>query len=262
MKIRNSQKTQKLNYLLPFIASFLLLFPIFLYLHWNSNILNQLHSQQFRKTINELNDESGSGDINSKSEAEQIKDYLQDNNNFPKIDSSPQRILLAGDSMADGLIEPLKSYCEKNHHKLINAGWTSSTIIGWSGTHRLANLVKKHKPTIVIMVLGANELYTTELKIREKLVKQIEKEAGDIKFVWIGPPHWREDNGLDNMFKEVLGEGKYFSSKSMFLSPQLKNKRGGDKKHPSQTAYKIWADSLSSWIMTKSNFPIVLEKPN
>lgn len=187
---------------------------------------------------------------------------LETTKNLPIVDKTCQKILLAGDSMADGLLAPLTEYCDKNGHKLIRAGWTSSTIVGWAYSNRLSGLIKKYNPSYIIMALGSNELYTTDLKIREKLVNQILDESSNIKFVWVGPPHWREDNGLDEMLIETLGENKYFSSKSMFLSEPLKNKRAPDKRHPSPYAFGIWADSIAAWITNKSNYPITLERPN
>lgn len=182
--------------------------------------------------------------------------------NLISKDTSCQRILLAGDSMADGLLSPFTKYCESNGHKLFHAGWTSSTIIGWGYTNRLSELIKKYKPTYVIMALGSNELYTTDLKIREKLVNKISDEASEIKFIWVGPPHWKEDSGLDSLLIETLGNKKYFSSKKMFLSEPLKNKRAPDKRHPTPYAFGVWADSIVSWITNKSIYPIILEKQN
>ena len=189
-----------------------------------------------------------------------VQDTLTKAKTKSVVDTVSQRILLAGDSMADGLLEPLKKYCVHSGHKLIQGGWTSSTIVGWGNSNRLSGLIKKHNPTFVIMVLGANELYTTDFKIREKLVAKIKNESSKAKFVWVGPPNWQEDNGLDDMLRQTLGENDYFSSKKMFLTQPLKSKRGPDKKHPSHDAYKIWADSLAVWIMNKSEYPILLER--
>lgn len=182
--------------------------------------------------------------------------------NLVKKDTVCHRILLAGDSMADGLLSPLGQYCETRGHKLIRGGWTSSTIVGWAYSNRLTKLINKYNPTYVIMALGSNELYTTELKVRETLVNKISDEASGIKFVWIGPPHWREDKGLDDMLKETLSDNRYFSSKSMFLSEPLRNKRAPDKRHPSIYAFGVWADSIAAWITNKSSYPIILEKQN
>lgn len=177
-------------------------------------------------------------------------------------DTSCQRILLAGDSMAGGLLAPFTKYCEAKGHKLFYGGWTSSTIIGWGYTNKLSRLITKYNPTYVIMALGSNELYTTDLKIRQKLVNKISGEASEIKFIWVGPPHWREDNGLDSLLIETLGKKKYFSSKKMFLSEPLKDKRAPDKRHPTPFAFSVWADSIVSWITYESYYPINLEKQN
>jgi lysophospholipase L1-like esterase len=182
----------------------------------------------------------------------------------PKIkikDTASKKILLAGDSMADGLLKPLHGYCNTRKHKLIRGGWTSSTIISWSFSKKLSKLIKKYEPDYVILALGSNELYTTELTYREPLIRNILSEAGKTKFVWVGPPHWQEDYGLDSLLKTTLGDKIYFSSKKMFLSEPLKRDKATDKIHPSASAFRVWADSIVTFIERQPDFSITFVRP-
>ena len=178
-----------------------------------------------------------------------------------KPDTTSQKILLAGDSMAGGLEIFLKKYCAKNHHTLKTFSWTSSTTNAWASKNKLRNLAKEYNPTFVIIVLGSNELFAKDLESKQKFIEEIVSEIPCNKFIWVGPPNWKEDNGFNETIRKVVGNGKYFSSKEIFLREPLKSKRGSDKRHPSLEGYRVWADSVTSWIMAKSDNPIRLEKP-
>lgn len=170
------------------------------------------------------------------------------------IDSSAQRVLLIGDSMADGLRFPLGNFSKKNGHQFTSVAKTSSSIIAWQGG-RLKSLIEEVKPTYIMISLGSNELFTRQLEVYRKFVKNIVDQVGDINFIWIGPPNWREDNGLTDVLVEGVGEGRFFPSKDLVL------KRAGDGIHPRWKEYETWAVAISEWIMTKSRKKIMMKVP-
>ncbi|HAS41015.1 MAG TPA: hypothetical protein DCS93_11065 [Microscillaceae bacterium] len=170
------------------------------------------------------------------------------------IDSSAQHVLLIGDSMADGLRFPLGDFSKKNGHKFTSVAKTSSSIIAWQGG-RLKSLIKEVKPTYVMISLGSNELFTRRLDAYRTFVKNIVDQIGDINFIWIGPPNWREDYGLTEVLAEGVGEGRFFPSKDLTL------KRAGDGIHPRWKEYETWAAAISKWIMTKSRKKIMMKVP-
>ena len=114
------------------------------------------------------------------------------------MDTTKQRILLIGDSMLEGLMLRLKDYTEENHHDMKAVIWYgSSTKI--FGTHdTLAYFVRKFQPTYVWICLGGNELFVRGIKKdRDPYVKNILKQIGNCKYIWIGPPNWKEDTGIN-----------------------------------------------------------------
>ena len=172
-----------------------------------------------------------------------------------KIDSSRQSILLTGDSMSEGLMFPFIKYAKYNGHILITVIWYSSSTLLWAEKDSLAKLIKKYKPTFVIFTLGSNELFIRNIQEREVYIKDIIAQAGNTKFIWIGPPNWKDDTGINDLLIKNLGEKRFFVSRYM------KFERARDGRHPSRRASVIWADTISNWVMKACKYPIVLQKP-
>lgn len=171
------------------------------------------------------------------------------------IDTSAQRILLTGDSMSEGLYLAFRSYADYNNHYLKGRIWYSSLTIQWSKTDSLRKLIKRYKPTIVIFTLGANELFRTDIYEREKDIQNIIAQAGDTPFIWVGPPNWKDDTGINEIIERNM------PSNTFFLSKDLHFDRRSDGAHPTLESSRNWADTIATWIMNKSRYKILLEKP-
>lgn len=173
-----------------------------------------------------------------------------------EIDTTSKRILLTGDSMCEGLYPGLIDRCRFNKHKLFVHPWYGSTIIGWGSHDTLDNLLKKFNPSYIIFTIGSNELFSSNMEIREKLINKILKKIGNRKMIWIGPPNWDKDKGINDLMQKCLGEKIFFKSKDLYFE------RASDKRHPNRKSFKFWADTISNWIENVSNFPILLKKPD
>jgi hypothetical protein len=172
-------------------------------------------------------------------------------------DTTVKTILLFGDSMLEGLSPRLAAYCEKNGYKLYTVIWYSSTSVSWGSTERLAGYIRRVKPDYIFACLGANELFVTNIaNKRRKYVQKIVKTIGDIPFVWIGPPNWKNDTGINELIAETAPKGCYFKTKGM----SFERKRDGA--HPTaESAYK-WVDSVARWMPLNSAHPIKLDLPD
>jgi hypothetical protein len=177
-------------------------------------------------------------------------------NTTPPADSSRQIILLTGDSMCEGLMFPFIQYARYNGHILHTVIWYSSSTMWWAEKDSLQKLIQKFKPTLVIFNLGSNELFIRNIRQeREKYVQDIIAQAGKTRFIWVGPPNWAKDTGINQMLLDNLKADHFFVSKDITFQ------RGGDGRHPSRAASRMWADTLCRWIVQKSCCPVVLEKP-
>ena len=172
------------------------------------------------------------------------------------MDTTAQRILLIGDSMLEGLMLRMRDYSEFNKHELQPVIWYSSQTEWYGQSDTLKYFIRKFKPTYVMLVIGANELFVPKIKERrDKYVKRIMGMIDTLKYIWIGPPNWKDDTGINDMIVSNVGEKRYFPSKN------LTYKRFKDGAHPTHESASVWMDSIASWIMTKSQYPIMLKKP-
>lgn len=235
----------RIKFLYPFIISFFLLSAHFSYLYF------------YPPHFSDKN--SGENNISVLSILEIDSNLIQPEN-VP--DTSSQTILLAGDSMVEGLQIFLKEYCIYNGHKFIAHPWRSSTTSGWASKKKLTELINKYNPTYIIFAIGSNELLAKDLDKRSEYIGSIIGETKGRKFVLVGPPNWQKDYGLNDIMKNDAGSGSFFDSKEIFLDGPLSSKRGYDRKHPSIEGFRLWTDSIASWIMYKSKNPIKLEKPD
>lgn len=86
--------------------------------------------------------------------------------------------------------------------------WYGASTIDWSRTSRLDELLREHDPTVVIAVIGSAELTTRRLATRRAAVRRILQKLEGREVIWIGPPSWTDDTGIDDLLAELSGEGR------------------------------------------------------
>ncbi len=172
------------------------------------------------------------------------------------MDTTAKNILFIGDSMLEGLGERLAAYCKKNGHTLIEVIWYSSSTKCWGETARLTELINKYHPNYIMVCLGANELYVPNIKTaRRPHLKKMLAEIGDTPYLWIGPPNWIEDTGINDLLKQEVDEGCfYYSANDKFT-------RSRDGAHPTRASAHKWMDRVIKWMKTSGAYPIRLDYP-
>ena len=172
------------------------------------------------------------------------------------MDTTAKNILFFGDSMLEGLAPRLAKYCDKNGHTLVEVIWYSSSTLCWGESNRLAELIKKYNPDYIFVCLGANELYVPDIKnARRPHLKKILSDIGKIPYVWIGPPNWDDDTGINDLLAQELAKG------SFYLSANDSFERSRDGAHPTRASAHQWMDRVVKWIDANGAHPIRLEKP-
>ncbi|MBO7138694.1 MAG: SGNH/GDSL hydrolase family protein, partial [Bacteroidaceae bacterium] len=149
-------------------------------------------------------------------------------------DSSSHHILFFGDSMVEGLLRRMNSYAFANGYEMTNVVWYSSTTEIWAQTDTLHYFINKVKPTFVMISLGANEQFIKNAAGRETCIRRILQELGNTPYVWIGVPGWREDTGINDLTRQIVGKDHYFDSRGLTLQ------RGSDHMHPTFHASALW----------------------
>ena len=176
---------------------------------------------------------------------------------FPApCDSSAQTILFIGDSMLEGLGPRMAAYAEENGHSLYYVIWYSSTSAVWGQSDKLKKYIQRLNPSYVFICLGANELFVNDIaKKRNHFVKKIISDIDTIPFIWIGPPNWKPDTGINDLIKANAPEG------SFFLSSGLTFERSKDGAHPTRSSASAWMDSVAAWMPRNARHPILMKRP-
>lgn len=172
-----------------------------------------------------------------------------------KIDSLPKNIFLFGDSMTLNIALRMAQYARQNGHKFHAVNWDSSNTKLWAQTDTLDFYLKEYKPDYIFISLGSNEVYFKDPTSRQPYVEKILRKIDTIPYVWIGPPNWNEDTGINKMLEKLCVKNAFFSSEGIEL------RRKSDHIHPTRSASVIWTDSLMRWL-PKSHHPILMETPS
>lgn len=172
-----------------------------------------------------------------------------------EIDSLPKSILLFGDSMTLNLALRLASYAKQNGHTLHAVNWDSSNTKIWAECDTLDHFISLYHADFIFISLGSNEVYFKNPESRLPYVRKILAMIDDIPYIWIGPPNWNKDTGINDMLQAACAPGAFFRSQGMEF------KRKADKIHPTRESSANWIDSIMRW-MPKSRHPILAEYPS
>lgn len=171
-------------------------------------------------------------------------------------DTAAKTILFIGDSMLEGLSPRLAAYATANGHTLYSVIWYSSTSEIWGQSDKITKYINRLHPDYIFISLGANELFVRDIKTkRDKYVKKMLADIGDIPYVWIGPPNWKPDTGINDLIAANAAPGTFFVSNGMHFD------RSKDGAHPTRQSAIEWMDSVARWMPLHSAHPIRMDKP-
>ena len=178
--------------------------------------------------------------------------------NKNEMDTTKKTILFIGDSMVECLFPRMSAYAKKNGHTFYAVVWYSATTEVYGTRTTVKEYIDKYHPDYILFSLGGNELFIRDIKEnRQKYVDEIIRQFGDIPYIWIGPPNWKPDTGINAMIKSSVPEGCFYLS----YSPDQHYDRKKDGAHPTAASSNQWMDRICKWIMTESAHRIRLEKP-
>ncbi len=171
-------------------------------------------------------------------------------------DGGRQRILFIGDSMLEGLSLRLNDYAAQDRNYLMTVIWYASGTRHWGSTDSLAMLIEQYRPTYIFISLGGNELSARNVSSFKPYIQHIVNTCGDIPFIWIGPPNWHRDTGINKAILNIVGEKRFFDSSGLQLDRQA------DHIHPTYQAAALWMDSIASWVSSdRTANPIKMTRP-
>jgi lysophospholipase L1-like esterase len=157
------------------------------------------------------------------------------------ISLAGRRVLLVGDSMAEGIAPFLQRRVEAAGGLWTSQPEQSSTIIWWQGSGKLRALIAQHRPDIIFIALGSNELFAQDAESRAPLIRTMVSEIGRREAYWVGPPSWKPGSRLVPVIEENFQAGHFYNSDTLDVP------RGKDGKHPTLQGYERWVELIWKW---------------
>ena len=211
-----------------------------------------LKAGKFNETLFASNKDAEKKDTTAVKKVEEKKPGKEE------VDTTKKTILFIGDSMVECLFPRMSAYAKKNGHTFYAVVWYSSTTEVYGTRTTVKEYIDKYHPDYILFSLGGNELFVRDIKEnRQKYVDEIIKQFGDIPYIWIGPPNWKPDTGINDMIKSSVPEGCFYLS----YTPDQHYSRKKDGAHPDAYSSNLWMDRICKWIMTQSAHPIRLVAP-
>jgi lysophospholipase L1-like esterase len=154
------------------------------------------------------------------------------------------KVLVFGDSMVDaGFAQRLQKLIEARGGTVVHDAWTSSSTTSWSKGERLDNLLAVHKPDVVIVALGANEVFLPSPEAVAPRVRSIVQKLAPRPCVWVSPPLWKGETGI------VSVERANATPCGFYDSGMVQVERAKDGIHPTPKGGSDWADAVYAAII-------------
>lgn len=161
----------------------------------------------------------------------------------------PMRYLLVGDSMAWGLALEMKPLVKARGDVFRSRTQVNDSIRGYANRKRIRADLQKYRPDVVLVALGANDVHRAKPEGLAPYVEKIVGALGQRECYWIGPPMWKDDNGLVQVLQNNTGPCRFFDSSPLELS------RRRDGIHPNREGSRVWAEAVVRWIEEKHAAP-------
>lgn len=161
-------------------------------------------------------------------------------------------VLHVGDSMVGGnfgLTRALDQRFSAEGARFIRDYKVSESIVSYDHSPKLKTLIEKHRPDIVIITLGTNDVFVPYPASMAGNVQNIVKRVGARECYWMGPPTWKPDTGIVQVLKDNVAPCKFYDSSS------LKLQRAGDGIHPTDRGGAEWATSFWTYFRGGASVP-------
>lgn len=166
----------------------------------------------------------------------------------PRIEPGTTRLLLIGDSLAEGLGPPLRAMAGEANVQFSKLARGGTRIEQWAGSQKLVERIETFKPTMILVSLGTNDEYLTGTDVAARQAPHLEQlltrlRAGGAEVVWIGPPRLPvATKGVVALLRRTIPKSHYFPSERLTIP------RGPDALHPTLKGYVGWAGAIWRWL--------------
>jgi hypothetical protein len=155
------------------------------------------------------------------------------------------KVLHIGDSFAAVLGRPLNRELARRGVRGFLEYQTGTYIATWASAKPVKRYIRRYKPDLVLITLGANELDVAHPEQRARLVRKLVRALGQRPCVWIAPPLWRGAKGeVLRVIEDNCAPCTYLDSTA--LVPELERRK--DAIHPSPAGGARWASAVIGWL--------------
>jgi hypothetical protein len=152
-----------------------------------------------------------------------------------------------GDSFAlAGFAQALKKRMKALGARYDVRAETSSFTTTWSG--KIESVIANTQPDLVIINLGANEVANIDPPAHAPAVRHIVAAIKGRPCVWVSPPSWRKDTGIQDVIRQNSAPCRYFDSDKLVTEPIPRQK---DHIHPTEAGGALWADAFWNWLQAE-----------
>ena len=158
-------------------------------------------------------------------------------------------VLHVGDSFVGGpLAETLRARFEGVGAREAVVAKKSTATLTWVDDPDLDAWLAR-RPSLVLITLGANELYDSVPDVRARAIHAIARKAGAVApCVWLAPPIWRKDtSGWLQIIHDHCDPCLFFDSDAL-LGGLRPDERRADGIHPNDRGGARWADTFWAWL--------------
>lgn len=151
------------------------------------------------------------------------------------------RVLVVGDSTAPTFSLRMKRLVEEAGGSLAHDYWPGSTTVVWAHHGRLRRALDQHKPDVVFVVLGSNEVFAPFPDAIAPHVRALVAKLAPRGCAWIGPPLW---SSAKRRGKAIVGVHRENAAPCAFFdSSKLKLPRWEDGIHPTIEGGRAWVEA-------------------
>lgn len=158
------------------------------------------------------------------------------------------RLLLLGDSLAEGLAPPLRALAQDERIAFEVRAVRGTRIDQWATSQKIPDVLARFRPTLILVSLGTNDEYlrgedaaARQRPAAEALWRVL--DAAGAHVVWVGPPMLpKPSNGVRAMLRGVVPSRAYYPSDELAIP------RGPDGIHPTPRGYAGWAGAVWRWL--------------
>ncbi len=165
-----------------------------------------------------------------------------------------RRVLHIGDSMVGfkfGLTRALGARFEADGAKFFSIPVTSAGIQSFEKNPDLEDAIKKTRPDLVLITLGANNATSPAPEHYVSAIRKVVKKVGlsttsRRRCFWIGPPLWKPDKvGFIDVLAKSTEPCTFFDSSKLALE------RMTDGIHPTNKGGEVWAESIHHFLIER-----------